>query len=380
MDSSRLIVYFDFISPYAYLAWRQLRRHEETRQRLDPRPVVFAGLLAAHGQRAPVEIPAKRRMVAIDCLRTATKLGIPLAFPPSHPFRSIDALRLCLGSVAGERQVDLIDALFAAAWEHGREISNPGVLGAELTRLGLDRDALLAQSQAPATKAALKKATDDAIAAGVFGVPTFQLGETLVWGQDRMDDAIALLHGRLSPIATAAIEGFLKAPPAASDPRRTIAQPAPSNADAGSENDELLARARALFRQAAFVAHLGIGVNRIASGRIETSLTLRSEMLQQHGFVHAGVLATLADHSAGAAAATAMQPGETPMTIEFKINFLRPANGPSLRCISAVLRSGSAFSVVESEVYSHAPNGAEKLVAKATVTLAVVKHATVKPA
>ena len=131
------------------------------------------------------------------------------------------------------------------------------------------------------------------------------------------------------------------------------------------------AEIRRIFEQAPFIADLGVVLARIAPGVCETSLRLERRHLQQDGFAHAGVQATLADHTAGAAAATLVGPNEYVLSVEFKINLLRPAHGDRLRCRATVLKPGPRIDVVESEVWADG-HGESKLVAKATVTLAVL--------
>jgi uncharacterized protein (TIGR00369 family) len=126
-----------------------------------------------------------------------------------------------------------------------------------------------------------------------------------------------------------------------------------------------------IFSRSAFTVDLGVQLSAVGPGWCETTLELQPRLLQQNGFVHAGVQATLADHTAGAAAATLLDDGFTVLSIEFKVNLLRPAVGARLRCRAQVLRGGRTISVVESEVYAVA-GGRDKLCAKATVTLAVV--------
>jgi uncharacterized protein (TIGR00369 family) len=131
---------------------------------------------------------------------------------------------------------------------------------------------------------------------------------------------------------------------------------------------------RRIFEQAAFITDLGVVLERIAPGVCETSLRLEQRHLQQDGYAHAGVLATLADHTAGAAAATLVGPNEYVLSVEFKINLLRPAHGERLLCRATVLKPGSRIDVVESELWAE-DHGESKLVAKATVTLAVLARA-----
>lgn len=125
-----------------------------------------------------------------------------------------------------------------------------------------------------------------------------------------------------------------------------------------------------IFQAAPFIRALGLEAETIAPGLCETRLVVHEDHQQQDGFVHAGVQASVADHTAGAAGATLIPAGAIVLTAEFKINLLRSATGPELRCVARVLKPGRTLIVVESEVYGGP--GAGALVAKATVTLAVV--------
>lgn len=126
-----------------------------------------------------------------------------------------------------------------------------------------------------------------------------------------------------------------------------------------------------IFSCAPFIADLGLQLVSIAPGECRSSLVLGARHLQQDGYVHAGVQATVADHTAGAAAATLIGASHRVLTAEFKINLLRAAKGSILTCIAKVLKPGKTLTVVESEVYCADASDA-RLVAKATVTIAVV--------
>ena len=127
---------------------------------------------------------------------------------------------------------------------------------------------------------------------------------------------------------------------------------------------------RSIFDKANFLQHLGIQLTAIGDGSCETALTIEDRHLQQHGFVHAGVIATMADHTAGGAARAASGEHDV-ITIEFKINFLRPASALRLICYGKVLRAGKSVIVADAEVF--ALNDSEpKLIAKLTETLAVL--------
>ena len=123
--------------------------------------------------------------------------------------------------------------------------------------------------------------------------------------------------------------------------------------------------------QQGFPAHCGFKVDRVDGGVFETHLTVKNMHRQQDGFVHAGVMATMADHTAGYAAFTLVPENQRILTIEFKINYFKPALGDTLICRSRVIHPGKRVLVSESEVYS-VHKKSEKLVAKAMVTLMAV--------
>lgn len=139
------------------------------------------------------------------------------------------------------------------------------------------------------------------------------------------------------------------------------------NGEIGPVGNEL----RRIFGSAPFMADLGVRLEKYGPGECETSLELEPRHLQQDGFVHAGVQAALADHTAGAAAATLVSPNEYVLTVEFKINLLRPALGERLLCRARVLKPGARIDVVESEIRAEA-DGESRLVSKAMVTLVVL--------
>jgi len=117
-----------------------------------------------------------------------------------------------------------------------------------------------------------------------------------------------------------------------------------------------------------FPAYCGFAVDLVSAGRFETSLQVRPEHRQQDGFIHAGVIATMADHTAGYAGYTLIPDTARILTIEFKINFFKPAVGSRLACRSTVISPGKTILVAESNLFSK-PESKEKHVARATVTL-----------
>jgi uncharacterized protein (TIGR00369 family) len=120
-----------------------------------------------------------------------------------------------------------------------------------------------------------------------------------------------------------------------------------------------------------FPANCGFEVIRVDYGIFESRLKIRSIHRQQDGFVHAGVIATMADHTAGYAAFTTVSENYRILTIEFKINYFKPAVGELMICRSKIINNGRKIKVSESEVFS-VSQGQEKLISKAMVTLIVV--------
>jgi uncharacterized protein (TIGR00369 family) len=124
---------------------------------------------------------------------------------------------------------------------------------------------------------------------------------------------------------------------------------------------------REIFYRANFIRDLDIRLEKVSEGVCETSLVVQERLLQQHGFIHGGVIATIADHTAGGAARSVSGDKDV-LTVEFKINYLRPAIGDRLRCTASVLRAGKTVIVAEALVYV-GNAGKETLVAKLTETL-----------
>lgn len=142
-----------------------------------------------------------------------------------------------------------------------------------------------------------------------------------------------------------------------------------------TRNPDFRGKLEYIFGSAAFISEIGIQLTDCGVGWCETNLQVHPKHYQQDAFVHAGVQATMADHTAGGAAGTLVAPDETVLTVDFLIHLLRPATGTHLRCKATVLKPGKTLIIVESEVYAGTEHQ-EKLTAKATVTLAVVKLAS----
>jgi 2-hydroxychromene-2-carboxylate isomerase len=196
--------YFDYISTNAYLAWAELpklaARHGAS---VEPVPVLFAGLLEAHGQLGPAEVRPKALWMFKNNLRKAALLGLPLNPPAFHPFNPLLALRVSSLPLPDAARGALVSALMEAVWVHGLHVSEPEVVARVASEAGLDGAALVARAQQDDAKARLRAQTDDAIARGVFGVPSMEVAGEVFWGYDDFPWLELLLAGR-DPLATRA--------------------------------------------------------------------------------------------------------------------------------------------------------------------------------
>ena len=188
---------FDYESPNAYIAWAELPRLEKSYDlSVQPVPVLYAGLLDAHGHVGPGEIPAKGRWMGKDLLRKSVRLGVPLNPPAFMPFNPLLALRVTLLDFADEMRQRVIQALFEAVWVRGLHVSEPAVVKQVTNELGLPGAELVEQAQAPEIKALLRRQTDEVAASGVFGVPAMQVEGELFWGYDDFPHLELFLAGK----------------------------------------------------------------------------------------------------------------------------------------------------------------------------------------
>jgi 2-hydroxychromene-2-carboxylate isomerase len=188
--------YFDPVSPYSWLASKALGKIEAAGAQLVFQPVLFAALLNAHGNTGPAEVPAKRAYIFRDVMRQAAAAGLTFKGPPGHPFNPLLALRMCLALTRQDERRCFALAVMSACWEKGDDVSDGTVLLKLAASCGLSGLSLHAAAHQPVLKMQLAGDTERAIADGVFGVPTFRLGDELFWGADRIDALLARLQGR----------------------------------------------------------------------------------------------------------------------------------------------------------------------------------------
>jgi 2-hydroxychromene-2-carboxylate isomerase len=183
MNSLKKIVwYYDFISPYAYLASQTLDRFPSTVE-IECRPILFAGILKQWDTRGPGEIAPMRKFTYRQIAWLAEKHAIPLNFPPIHPFNPLKLLRL--NTALGAR-LEIADRLFRFVWAEGKSSDDPEAWEDLVTDLGLTVDQAEKLISDPEVKTQLIADTESAIAKGIFGVPGFIVEEEVFWGFDSM--------------------------------------------------------------------------------------------------------------------------------------------------------------------------------------------------
>jgi len=191
--------WFDFSCPYAYVASTRVEALAgRVGARLDARPMLLGGVFQARGTPQNLSdtlAPAKARHNLADMQRQARAAGVPLVMPAGHPLRTVDALRCVLA--AGEPFMPLVHRFYRAYWAEGRDIGRREVVAAVVGEAGLDVEEVLARASSDEVKAELRRRTDEAVARGVFGVPTMFVGEELYWGADRLAMVEAALGGEV---------------------------------------------------------------------------------------------------------------------------------------------------------------------------------------
>jgi 2-hydroxychromene-2-carboxylate isomerase len=182
--------FFDYTSPTAYLAVPvALGVEARTGAEMRLRPMFLGGVMQGSGNKPPGTVPAKAKYMNRDLQRCAAHIGVPMYMNPAFPINTLGVLRATTGMTDAAQQRRFVITLFEAAWGQ----PNPVNLGdmAEVAKLcaanGFDAAAIAALATDPANKEKLKETTDEAIARGVFGAPSFFVGDDLFFGHDRLD-------------------------------------------------------------------------------------------------------------------------------------------------------------------------------------------------
>jgi 2-hydroxychromene-2-carboxylate isomerase len=182
-----LIFYFDYLSPFSYFAWLELRGlAKDLNLNLQFKPVALGPLLNHWQIKGPGEVQPKREFLLKQMLRFSEKNNIPFTTPKTHPFNSLYALRLSLQAVAGVYQEQVIETFWKAGWQKRIDMGEPEELLSALREMDLPADELYEKSFSKEARAELKNNIQEAISQGVFGVPSFIIEDELFWGADSM--------------------------------------------------------------------------------------------------------------------------------------------------------------------------------------------------
>lgn len=197
---SKIIDFFwDPASTYSYLAETQIEAlAARCGATVRCRPFLLGKVFEATGNRMPAALPAKAKYLFRDATLWARYYGVPFSMPKIFPLNSVLASRASLAATREGRGAAFRSALLKAYWAEGRDASQPEVVAAIAASVGLDGPALLAATQDPAIKDALRLNTEEAVQRGAFGAPTFYVDDQMFWGNDRLQLLEAHLKGELA--------------------------------------------------------------------------------------------------------------------------------------------------------------------------------------
>ncbi len=181
---------FDFGSPTAYLAYTQLPKiAAERKAEIVWRPILLGGVHKATGNASPITVPAKGRWMFGDISRWAKRYGVAFKMNPHFPINTIALMRGAVGvqMKMPDEFLHYVDVVFKAVWENARNMGDPAEVANVLREGGLDPDKIFALVGEQGVKDKLKSNSDDAVERGVFGAPTYFVGEHMFFGQDRLE-------------------------------------------------------------------------------------------------------------------------------------------------------------------------------------------------
>ena len=180
--------FYDFTSPTAYLAWARLPAiAQRTGAKIIYRPMFLGGVMQTTGNRPPGTLPQKARWMAADLQRWAKKYNTPYNLNPHFPMMTLMVQRAAQEWVERPDFDKYLAAIFNAAWRDSKNIADKVALVEILSTAGFSPEEFFAAAENPANKEKLKATTDEAVARGVFGAPTFFVGDEMHFGQDRLD-------------------------------------------------------------------------------------------------------------------------------------------------------------------------------------------------
>ena len=180
--------FFDFISPYSYLAHKQIRNIEyQYKIEINYMPILLGGLLSLAEIKAPAFIPSKAKFMIKDCKLFAEKLNIKFKFNSYFPIQSLNLMRGVLIAIKENKKSLYIDKFFDACWKDGLNLNDQKIVDKILEDLSFDLETFKLKISEQKIKDELKKKTKDAFLKGIFGTPSFIINNKMFWGQDRLE-------------------------------------------------------------------------------------------------------------------------------------------------------------------------------------------------
>ena len=183
--------YFDFISPYSFLAHKQIREMENKEGiKVIYKPVLLGGLHNLHGIKAPAFIPAKAKHMVRDCKLIAEKNDIRFKFNAYFPIKTLNLMRGVLVAEEDNIKNYYIDNIFNTIWQDGLNMNDAIVIQKILQNLNVNPKTFSLRISSSLIKDLLRKKTNEAYEKGIFGAPTFVVNNKIFWGQDRIEFAL----------------------------------------------------------------------------------------------------------------------------------------------------------------------------------------------
>jgi 2-hydroxychromene-2-carboxylate isomerase len=191
----RLEFFYDYVSPFSYLASSQLAGlAERTGAEIVYRPMVLGGVMKETGNSPPISVPAKGKYMGADIQRWSKHYGVPVNPNPHFPMLTITALRGAVVTLQDGGFPAYHEAVFRAVWADGVNVADPDALRGVLEKAGLDAARILERCGEPEIKEALKASTAEAVERGAFGAPTCFVGDEMFFGNDRLQFVEAALR------------------------------------------------------------------------------------------------------------------------------------------------------------------------------------------
>ena len=180
--------YFDFISPYSFLAHKEILKIEKQNSiKINYKPILLGGLHNLHGIKAPAFIPAKAKHMIRDCKLIAEKNKIKFKFNSYFPIRSLNLMRGVFIAEEDNYKSYYIDSIFNSIWQDGLNMNDESIIQRVLKNLNVNPKTFLLRCTSSSVKDLLRQKTNEAYQKGIFGAPTFMSNNKIFWGQDRIE-------------------------------------------------------------------------------------------------------------------------------------------------------------------------------------------------